>query len=263
MLKHLFIAKQYVKYYLHAKNAHGIHSPFVFDFIENVIQDNRHYYAFDDIELLRNEIYHNNQFIEVEDFGAGSHLQKTRQRKISQIAKIAGRSEKFGKLLFRIVIHSKANQILELGTSLGLGTSYLASARQEAQIHTIEGSKTIAAEAKINFNRLQLQNITQHIGNFDEILLDVLEKSSKFDLIFIDGNHQEQATLRYFQQCLPFISENSIIIFDDIHWSQGMLRAWEKIKSHDSVRLSIDLFYMGVVFFEPAFKEKQHFVLKY
>lgn len=262
-MKHLFLIKQYLLYRLRASSAHGIHSPFVFDFIQNVLNDRRHFYAFDDIQAMRNELYHDKTILNVEDFGAGSLHGSFKQRLVKEIARNAGRNEKFGKLLFRITDQYHAKNILELGTSLGLGSSYLASAAREGQLVTIEGSREISSYAGQTFKHLQLNNIKQYTGNFDVILLDVLKQHSPFDLIFIDGNHREEATLNYFNQFFPFIQENTILIFDDIHWSQGMHNAWEQIRNDQRVRLSIDLFFFGIVFFRNEFKAKQHFILKY
>jgi predicted O-methyltransferase YrrM len=262
-VKHLFLIFEYIKYRLKASTAHGIHSPFVYDFIAHVLKDKRHFYAFDSIEKLRKNLYKNKKKLHVEDFGAGSLRSNFKQRKVCDIARTAGRNEKFGKLLFRIANYYNAQTILELGTSLGIGTSYLASANQKANVITIEGSAEIAKEAKLNFQALHCSNITQHIGNFDDVYSSVIAGCEKPDFIFIDGNHRKQPTIDYFLTSLPFLKNNSIIIFDDIHWTKDMLQAWDTIRHHESVTLSIDLFFFGIVFFSPDFKVKQHFVLIY
>lgn len=162
-----------------------------------------------------------------------------------------------------MVDHYRCKHILELGTSLGIGTAYLATASKNAQITTIEGSKEIAQKAKSNFNSMDLQNVHQVIGNFDDILPDVLKNITAIDLVFIDGNHRKEATLDYFEKIMPFVHEDSILIFDDIHWSKGMHEAWLAISNDKRVVLSIDVFQFGLVFFLPSIKEKQHFVLRY
>lgn len=262
-MKHLFLIKQFILYKLKASSAHGIHSPFVFDFIQTVLKDQRHFYAFDDIREIRNILYEDTTILNIEDFGAGSLHGSFKQRMVKDIAKNAGRNEKFGKLLFRIVDKYQVVNILELGTSLGLGSSYLAKAALNGQLVTIEGSREISSYANNTFNNLQLNNIQQYTGNFDTMLQDVLKQHPSFDLIFVDGNHREEATLNYFNQFFPFIHENTILIFDDIHWSEGMNNAWEQIRKDERVLLSIDLFFFGIVFFRKEFKEKQHFILKY
>jgi predicted O-methyltransferase YrrM len=263
MANHFFLIKEYINYVLKAKSAHGIHSPFVFDFIKNVLNDDRHFYAFDDIQQLRNQLYADTTILNVEDFGAGSLLTNFKQRKINDIARTAGRNEKFGKLLFRIINRYNYKNIIELGTSLGIGTSYMASANALANIVTLEGSKEIAVTASRNFDQMKFPNIKQVIGNFDDTLIDVLNEMKSVDLLFIDGNHRKEPTFDYFQKALPYTHNDSMMIFDDIHWSQGMREAWDTIRNHHTVSLSIDLFYFGIVLFKKEFKEKQHFVLKY
>lgn len=261
-MKKLFLIKQYFIYLWKAKSAHGVHSPFVFQFINEVLKDTRHYYFFEEIQKLRNEMYADKTLLNIEDFGAGSHLNNFKQRAVNDIARTAGRNEKLGKLLFRMVNQYKPQCILELGTSMGLGTSYLATANTMAQVHTIEGGKEIAAQAKKHFAKLGIQNIIQHVGNFDEVLIPILQQLASIDLLFVDGNHRKIPTLNYFENAKPFLHQHSIVIFDDIHWSAEMHEAWQIIKNDEKVSLSIDLFYFGIVFFQSDFKEKQHFVLK-
>ena len=263
-MKKLFLIKEYFKYFFSAKKGgHGVHSPFVFDFVETVLEDKRHFYAFDEIKQCRKLLYSDDSLLKIEDFGAGSHKNNNLQRKVSDIAKTAGRTEKFGKLLFRMVDKYQFENIFELGTSVGIATAYLAKANQHATITTIEGSPEIAKRATKSFAYLKLKNIHQVVGNFDNVLAPTLAQLKKVDLFFIDGNHREEPTIDYFNQVKPFLNEDSMIIFDDIHWSEGMLRAWETIKKDSAVTLSIDLFFIGIVLFKKDIKEKQHFILKY
>ena len=262
-LKKLFLIQQYFIYLFKAKSAHGIHSPFVFEFIKNILQDQRHFYAFDEIKKMRKSMYHDDTMLTVEDFGAGSHKNNLSKRSVKDIARTAGRNEKMGKLLFKIVEKFKPAQIIELGTSMGLGTLYLSMANNESHVHTIEGSKEIAKQAGKHFEKLNLKNISQHVGNFDDILLPFLQKIKNIDLFFIDGNHRKKPTLQYFEQAKPFLNEHSIVIFDDIHWSKDMHEAWLEIIQDESIAISIDVFYFGIIFFKKDIKEKQHFVLKY
>lgn len=262
-MKKFFLIKQYFSYLLKAKNAHGVHSPFVFDFVNDVLKDDRHFYAFDEIRKLRGEMYRDDTLLNIEDFGAGSHKQNFKQRKVNDIARTAGRNEKFGNLLFRIVNKYKPSNIVELGTSMGLGTAYLAMANKDSHVITIEGSSEVAAQATKHFNRLGVENVTQHTGNFDVVLVKILKQLQQVDLLFVDGNHRMEPTLQYFNDAKPFLHNESIVIFDDIHWSAGMHEAWQIIQRDPSVTLSIDLFYFGIVFFQTEFKVKQDFVLKY
>lgn len=257
--------KKYIRYRLQASNAkgHGVHSPFVYDFIRKVLIDKRKFYAYDAIEAGRENLLKDKRVLHIEDFGAGSRLKKTNQRTISEIAHSSLKPKKFSQLLFRIINHYAPENILELGTSLGITTAYLASAKENAIVHTMEGSTEVAAIAKSNFESLGLKNIRIITGNFDDTLPAFVEEQERLDLVFVDGNHRLEPTLCYFEKILTKTTENSIIIFDDIHWSEEMEAAWATIQQHCSVTVTIDLFFIGLVFFRKENKVKQHFSIKF
>lgn len=259
------LSTKYLQYYLTASNGkgHGIHSPFVFEFVTKVLNDKSHYYAYDQVEGLRSRLLANPTVLEVEDFGAGSTANSTNRWPIVRLAKYAAKPRKYAQLLFRIVKHYQPRAILELGTSLGISCSYMALANPAARIVTGEGCKNIAAQAVNNFQQLSIAGIEVVTGNFDLTLPAMLERLPAIDLAFIDGNHRLEPTLRYFEQILPHTSAYSLIILDDIHWSEGMEQAWEQVKAHPAVTLSIDLFFIGLVFFRKDFKVKQHFDIRF
>ncbi len=259
------ITVKYIRYYLTASNGkgHGIHSPFIFDFIQNVLNDEREFYAFIPIENLRQKLLKDNAVLEVQDLGAGSVIGKTNQRSIAKIASHTLKSRKFGRLLFRIVNYFSPSTIIELGTSLGVSTAYLASGNGAAKVYTVEGANSIADQAEKNFIGLNLYNTQLKRGNFDEILPGILNEVKIVDLAFIDGNHRLEPTLRYFEQLINKVDENSILIFDDIHWSMEMESAWDQIKKDPRVMATIDLFFVGLVFFRKDFKARQHFVIRF
>lgn len=262
-MKHLFLIKQYFFYYLKASTAHGVHSPFVFDFINSVLKNDKICPEIGKVEELRKELLTNRKALNIEDLGAGSLLHKSLTRTVSELAKHAARNKKYGTLLFKLTRHYQYEHIIELGTSLGIGTCFLAMANPSAIVHTIEGSQEIFEQAKLNFEKMKLGNVIQHLGNFDIVFEQVITTLPKIDMIVIDGNHREEPTLRYFEQSLPYVHNDTVLIFDDIHWSQGMQNAWDKIKSHPKVTLSIDVFQFGIVYFKKEFAQKQHFVLRY
>ena len=259
------LAFKYLRYYLTASNGkgHGMHSPFVFEFITKVLNDKTAYPGYENVEVLRDRLLKEETILTVEDFGAGSSVSKTNQRSIASIAKHAAKSKKFGQLLFRIVKYYRPATILELGTSLGITTSYLSLADPKARIITMEGSQEIAAVAKQNFKTLELKNIELVEGNFDETLSSVVRSLSTVDFAFIDGNHRKEPTQRYFQQLLAKTNNDSILVIDDIHWSIEMEEAWEWIKQHEAVRGTIDLFFIGIVLFRKEFKERQDFAIRF
>ncbi len=259
------LALKYLSYYVSASNSrgHGMHSPFVFELITHVLNDTTRYPAYEKVEQLRERLIADKTKLEVQDFGAGSSLTKSNRRSVSSIAKNAAKPAKFGQLLYRMVKYYKPKTILELGTSLGITSSYLAIANPAAVLTTLEGADSVASLARQNFDRLALNNIHIRQGNFDESLHLVLEEIKTLDFCFIDGNHRQEPTERYFQQILPYIHNDTILVFDDIHWSRDMEQAWETISSDKTVKCTIDLFNIGIVLFRQEFKEKQLFAIRY
>src|SRR6187431_2122909 len=265
MYSPLQLAVKYFKQWLSASNGkgHGMHSPFVFEFITKILNDKTFYPEYEKVESLRNRLLNDHTVLEVKDFGAGSVISKKNQRSISSLAKNAAKPKKFGQLLFRMVKYYQAATILELGTSLGITTSYFSLAKPDARLITMEGSKEIAEIAKRNHRNLEIRNIEIVEGNFDNTLSSVVRGLSTVDFAFIDGNHRKEPTERYFKEILSKANNNSILVFDDIHWSSEMEAAWETIKKDAAVTCSIDLFFIGIVFFRKESKEKQHFTIRY
>jgi predicted O-methyltransferase YrrM len=259
------LAKKYFHYYLHASNGkgYGVHSPFVFDFIKQVLNDKKKYDCYEAIETARQSLLNNNAVIEVEDFGAGSAVIKSNKRVVKKMASSSLKPKKYAQLLYRMVRYYQPGTIVELGTSFGITTSYLASGNPHAKVYTLEGASTIAGLAQTHFNNLHLKNIQLLTGRFDQSIPLVFSVLQKIDLAFIDGNHQKEPTLDYFNKILSLSAPSSIIILDDIHWSNGMEEAWEQIKQHPAVTLTIDLFFIGIVCFNHDIKVKQHFSLRF
>lgn len=257
------LALKYIRYYISASNGkgHGIHSPFVFDLVTKVLNDKARYLDYKKIERQRSLLLANETVIEVEDYGAGSVKGLKKKRVVQQIAASSLKPQKYAQLLYRLVNYFQSKEVLEMGTSLGITTSYLASAQTSAHITTLEGSLAVASFAKETFAKLDLKNIELIGGNFDDTLTNIANK--KFDFIFIDGNHRKEPTLRYFEQLLTCVHNDSVIVFDDIHWSSEMEQAWDAIKQHPSVTLSLDLFFIGIVFFRKEQKEEEHFVIRF
>jgi predicted O-methyltransferase YrrM len=259
------LLKKYITYYRNASNGkgHGMHSPFVFDFILHVLNNKSGYQPPHQLERLRKQLQRDDTVLTIEDLGAGSRVQAAKQKTIRQIVRTAVKPKKYSQLLFRMVKHYQPQTILELGTSLGLSTAYMAAANPAATTITIEGSAEIQQQAQKNFNALNMGFIKSLPGSFDNLLPQVLQTVSQIDLAYIDGNHRLQPTLTYFEQLLQKRTDRSVFIFDDIHWSAEMEEAWHTIKQHPDVRYTIDLFFLGLVFFRPEFKIKQHFSIRF
>jgi Predicted O-methyltransferase len=259
------LALKYFRYYVKASNGkgHGMHSPFVYQCIQFILNNKNNYTAPQELSELRKQLLSNQNKIQVADFGAGSRTTSSNERKISQIARSALKPQKYSEILYRMVHHYHCSNILELGTSLGVTTIYLSKANPNAKVITIEGSNAVAEIAERNFGTYNCNNIKLVRGHFDSVLPNALEEFQSIDLAFIDGNHQYQPTINYFHKLLKKSDNDTILIFDDIHWSSGMEKAWEEIKAHESVRTTIDLFFMGLVLFRKEFLEKQHFQIRY
>ncbi len=199
--------------------------------------------------------------MEVTDFGAGSRVFKSNTRAINQIAKNAGISPKRAKLLFRIVNYFQPNTILEIGTSLGLATSALSLGSKNAKVITLEGCPNTMTIAKNQCELQNLNNIEFINTKFEDYLSNCQLNTEHCQLIYFDGNHSKKATLDYFELLVPTITNDSVWIFDDIHWSKDMEEAWEIIKNHPKVKVTIDTFQWGIVFFRSE-QEKEHFVIR-
>lgn len=255
----------YLNYWFRASSGkgHGIHSPFVYSFIRDVLMDRRTHPSWASVEAARKKLKADKRLLQVDDFGAGSVSGASRLRRVSSIARLAAKAPRYSRLFFRMVAFYKPAVVLELGTSLGLTTSYLSLANPAAKVFTMEGAKEVAAVAREQFQSLALQNIRLIEGNFDQTLPVFLKEQGVINFAFIDGNHRRDPTLSYFEQLLPHAGNDSVFIFDDIHWSEEMEQSWAAIRQHPAVRCSIDLFFIGIVFFRKEFQEKQNFCIRY
>ncbi len=250
------------KFSAHHANGHGVHSPFLYNFIRNVLNEQGRWYAQNSISKLYKQLLKSTETLTVTDFGAGSKIMKSPERKISDIAYFSAVRPKYSELLFRMVKYFEPKTILELGTSLGIGTLSFALSNSKSTVYTIEGCPETAKFASKNFQKLNVKNIEQFTGEFSEQLPIVFQKFDNLDFAYIDGNHRGAATLNYFYECLKKAHEKSIFVFDDIHWSIDMQQAWNQIVSHPNITLSLDLFQFGIVFFNTELS-KQHFIVKY
>ena len=256
----LFQIKSYLKFLWESKNEHGVHSPFVFTLVTKCFYDKKPKPEYQVLQQYRQSLLENKNFIEVTDFGAGSKVFKSNKRQISKIAKTAGITQKRAQLLYRIVNYFQPTTILEIGTSLGLATSALALGNPKAVITTLEGCPETLAITKSQILNSKFQNI-EFINTEFSSYLNQITPSGVRGLIYFDGNHSKQATIDYFEFLLPTISNESIWIFDDIHWSKEMSATWKIIKTHPKVTVTIDTFQWGLVFFRKE-QKKEHFVIR-
>lgn len=209
------------------------------------------------------------------DYGAGSaeaslgdhkpHEGKVIVKTIGDVCRTASKSYFWSFLLLRLIREFRPLVCLELGTCLGVSTSYQAAAlklNQSGRIVSLEGAESLARLAEGHFQRLGLDNVDVVAGLFQDNLKSVLKERGPIDYAFVDGHHQEEPTLAYFREILPFLSERSVVIFDDISWSEGMKRAWSTIKAHESVKVCVDLVYVGICIIDRTTEGKVSFTMR-
>ncbi|MDB5282278.1 MAG: class SAM-dependent methyltransferase [Bacteroidota bacterium] len=257
-MNEFFRLKKFLKYQWVSKTKYYLHSPFVYQFYLNVLEGEMDE-QLKAIRSLRNELGKSNAAIKIEDFGTGN----SRQATIAKLETKVAVTEKYGTMLYYLVKYFHPKNILELGTSIGISSAYLALANPSARIFTLEGSQALADIAKTNHLQLGIKNVEIVTGDFAQTLPSQIQLQGQFDLILFDGNHTKSTTLNYFNQCLITAGENSIFIFDDIYWSEEMQEAWLEIKKHPQITLTFDLYQMGICFFKKEKLSKEDFVLRY
>ena len=249
--------KNFIRHFFTAKrNENGIHSPFAYALCEEVFYNTNTFYDFKYLDDIRDNLLTNETELEIEDFGAGSKTFKNNTRKIKDIAAKGISTKKQSEVLYKLMNFLKCSNALELGTSLGLNTLYLAKVNKENTLISIEGSKELFTFASNLAEKNRAPNIRFIHSVFKDALPLVLDELTTVDLLYLDGNHTYAATKDYFTMALEKKNNASVFIFDDIYWSKGMTEAWNEIKKHPSVTLSIDTFYFGMVFFKEEIKEK-------
>jgi len=252
----------WMKYFFTARHlkGHGVHSPFVVDFIVSVLRNKTLDNAYSLTEKYRKSLLKDKSLIAVTDFGAGSRVDHARMRSVADIARHAAVNRKFGRLLYRIAQRYKPERIIELGTSLGIGTHYLALGNPDAAVITIEADPVLAAMASENLLNHQIMNVRVIRDTFDRVLSSLLLPLPGKTLVFIDGNHSKPATLKYADFFLSALPEDSLIVLDDINWSEGMRLAWKEIRGNKKSTLTVDLFCMGIVFLKRDFFKENYTV---
>jgi len=254
---------KYINYRLTAYTEHDLHSPFMFNFYMELIKNKHPFSDFEDLHTIRNQLQNDSTTIEVTDFGAGSRKLNSNKRAINQITKHGIAQKKQAEFLYRLINKFNPTNVVELGTSVGLTSLYLAKANAKSTLYTIEGCPNLFQFSKDFFKENGIKNIQSINGNFNDEFPKLLSSLNTLDVLYIDGNHAYEPTMNYFNMALKKRNANSIFIFDDIYWSEEMEKAWKEIFAHPEVSLSLDLFYFGIVFFRTENKNKEHFVLKF
>lgn len=249
-----FRLRRFWNFYRQAVTKYQLHSPFVFELAGAVLENRRWYYAYRDVEMVRRKMLESDVRLSLTDYGTGA----SRAASVRQVARVAGSPVRQGQLLFRLADWAAPSTMLELGTSLGIGAMYLASGKRSARFISLEGCADCAQVARTNLDILQLKNAEVRTGPFAETLPAALQDLKPLDLVFFDGDHRPEPTLDYFEQCLAHAHARTVFVFDDMHWSPEMAQAWDRIKQHPQVTLTVDFFDVSLAFINPEFREKQH-----
>ena len=286
---YLYRVSSWLKHQLTARNTggHGVHSPYLFEWVRMVMSDKNTYYVWDEIEEIRQEMLKDTRELEFVDYGSGGPLptspskgRSANIRRVCDIAKGSLARRKEAQLLARLVgwlgrpllsspsrggIGDEASEdrkgltIVELGTSLGVTTAYLAAMDSRNKVVTYEGCPAVAEVARANWEKLGLSNIACVVG---EITVDSLQlavdRLSGIDVAFIDANHTYEATLTYFNALASRVHEKSVVVVDDIHYNEDMEKAWKAICADERVTTTMDLYRMGLVFFDKHYWRKHY-----
>lgn len=255
-----FSIKAYIKYLLHARHrkGFGIHSPYVFALLNDVVFDTTPYYSYSDIERTRHLMLHDRTALRTYPIGTSSRTSTT----VAREARLSTKPAKYAQLIHRLALHNHSRTIIELGSNLGITTLYLAATDSRATIHTIEEQETIARIAQDNYDRHHASNIHLIHGDIDSHLAPLIASLHTIDLAYIDANHRYTPTMQYYQTIRQKTTPESIIIIDDPHRSPEMEQAWQQITADPTVTLSIDLYHIGLLFLRPELP-KQHYIVKY
>ena len=251
------IVFEYIKYKWNAKGRHGIHSPFVYDLVDKVFKIS---FSSANLKILKQtfkSLEKNKKTITIKDFGAGSH-KLGNKRSIQEIFRVSSSKGHYGKILFQLSNYFQPKQILEFGTSLGIGTLHFHLGNPDSLITTIE-----ACPETLNFTKDFLQDKVSNVNFIESTFSDFLNQNSteKYDLIFVDGHHDGKATIDYMQKLEKYSHNDTIFILDDIRWSDDMFEAWNILRNSEKYNVSIDLFRMGILI--PRKQQvKEHFVLR-
>jgi len=249
-IRHLF-------YWRH-RQGHGIHSPYLFSFVHQALFNHMGLELPEALVREHRNLKRDRSPIQHSSPGPGSKTRTFGRYNAGSFIRQASVNEKYGALLFRIVSWFRPEMILELGTGLGLSAAYLSSAASQTPLHSMEGSAERVAFAQHLLKGLGADQVHLHLGDMDELLPEILSALPQRFLVFLDGNHRYEPTLRYCRSILERAEEEAILILDDIYWSKDMYRAWTEIRTWPEVRASIDLFRMGILIFRQDLDKKRN-----
>ncbi len=254
-----FRCRSALRWYAGASTRYDVHGPFLWSFVREVYADTRYYHAFGVIGEIRNFWSTQRRCkVDVQQLGAPSRTTSRNSRSASSLVADNAIGDREGRLLFRLALWTKARHLLEFGTNAGISSLYLHLADTRATLHTVEGNPAVAALARTTFERSPVsERLHPYRALFQEWLEEHLPGLPAQDLVFIDGDHRYQPTLDYVRQLLPKLTETSVVVVADIHWSPGMERAWNELRAWPEVTASVDTYHFGFLFFRPELNGEQ------
>ena len=257
----LWRSKKVCLFFFQSNTIYNVHSPFVYKLLKECLENQKNYYAYEKIESLRKKLKRSDKAINKSDFGAGAvntGLQKTQS--IKYLASTASSNFQKGSFLFKLVKYLEPQSILELGSCIGIGSAYMASARKKARFISVEACPETYKLAKNNCQQLGLGHLDFHCSTFSDFFEKKSIEHNSLDLVYMDGHHQYQPSLDYFERIYPLLNKDkAVVVMDDIYWSKGMNQAWKKLKEDPRVHSSIDLFQLGLLILNTDIKSKQHY----
>ncbi len=257
--------QKYLHYWFTANNGkgHGTHSPFVYDFIRNILINKKTCPAHKQITQLCKQLKKDHRIVDIEGFCERATIPISQKVKMADLYRSMVKPAKYDQLFFRMARHYKSQYVLEIGGSLGITTSYLALANANTTIITYEESDAIAKIAAQNFASLSIKNTLQILGNANNTLKDTLNKINQLDFVFVNGNNCKETILFYWNMLYNKAHNETLFIFDKIHGSAEMEEVWKKIQQLDAVSCTIDLFSIGIASIRKEIKEPVHLSVRY
>jgi hypothetical protein len=226
---------------LFCRKGYGVHSPFVYDLITQVIEEKCYFYAYRNISLIRLQLLQNEQFVHY----------KGKRITVKKALRRYGISKKEGELLFRLTNYFKPHTILCIGSSLGLIPLYLTRYDSTVQCITLESEPDFANQAMCFLRREENPSLQIQIGSISETVPESIVQFQRIDCIYINKNVEINDLEVIFTQCFPYVHDTAFCVLAGIRSSKEKYHYWKQLCQHPNVTVTIDLFYTGILFFKP------------